>query len=148
MSNLESLIKEMKDLGFSKEKVEEVISIAEKEIVDVIIEDFALNADENIVQEYTQKFENAQKDSKKLQELLHEIMAHQYGQENIVKKKEELLSEYLQKVIELTKETKELQQKYSQGDSDAVQTVEEAKNSPILQDFVKEVEEENPQDNG
>jgi hypothetical protein len=150
MSNLGNLVQQMKELGFDKVKIDEVIVLAEKEIVDVIIEDFALNADEKIVQEYMEKFEKAQQDIPKLQELLHKIMAHQYGQENIVKKKEELLSEYLQKIIDLTKQTKELHQKYSQGDPEAIKTVEEVKKSPILQNIVEEMEQEEKttQDNG
>ena len=150
MSNLLNLITELKNLGFTKEKVEEIVKLGEKDMADSIIEDFALNADEQVVNEYAKKFGQAQSDPQKLNTLLHEIIAIQYGQENILKKKEELLSQYLQSVIELAKQTKNVYQKYSQGDPNAAKIIEEAKKSPILQDFVKETQEEEkePQDKG
>ena len=150
MSNLLNLITELKNLGFTKDKVEEIVKLGEKDIADLIIEDFALNADEKVVADYTKKFEQAQSDPQKLNVLLHEIMAIQYGQENILKKKEELLSQYLQNIIELAKQTRNVYQKYSQGDPNAIKIVEEAKKSPILQDFIKEIQEEEkgPQDRG
>ncbi len=144
MNNLENAIKELKDLGFTKEQVAEVLEIAEKEIMDVILEDFALNADEEKLEEYKQKFDNAQKekDAEKFSKILHEIIGIQYGEENIEKKKEELLVVYLQKIANLTKETTEVYKKYSQGDPEAKKIIEETENSPIVQHVIKEMEKE------
>jgi hypothetical protein len=143
MSNLLNLIQELKNLGFTKENSEEVLKIAEQEIINSVIEDFALNADEKVVEEYLQKFSSAQNNVEQLTNLLHEIMAIQYGQENIKAKKEELLTKYLKDVVLLTKQTKETYQKYTQGDPEAIKIVEEAKNNPAIKSFVEQL-----QDNG
>lgn len=152
MNKIEPLLKELKSLGFSQEQTAEVIGVAEKEIADIAIEEFSLNADEQVVDEYTKKFQEAKGDAQKLSTLLHEVMAIQYGKDNVAQKKEDLLCEYLQNVIDLTKETREVYDKYSQGDPDTVKAVDEAKNSPVVKKFSQELEQEEkdkqPQDNG
>ncbi len=143
MNSLVNLIKELEGLGFNKEQLNEVFKTAEQEIVEVVIEDFALNAEEKIVNEYTKKFAYAREDLQKLAKLIDEMIAILYGQENIGKKKEELLAEYLRGVISLTRQTKEIYQKYLQGEPEAIKMIEEAKKNPAIKSFVKQL-----QDNG
>ncbi len=147
MSNLINLIQELKNLGFTKEQVEQTIKIAEDEIIDTIIEDFTLNADEQIVQHYVQKFANAKNNPQVLTHTLNEIIAIQYGKENVINKKEELLIKYLQETVTLTQQIKDTYIKYTQGDPEAIKFVEEAKQNPAIASFVQELEQ-NPQDKG
>lgn len=147
MDEITNLIEELKNLGFNKEQVEELMKVAEQEIIDLVIDDFSLNAEPKVLDEYLEKFTNAKNSPSELTNLLNEIIAIQYGQENIQKRKEQLLKGYLRDIISTIKQTKELFEKYKQGDAEAVKFVEEAKKNPAIMEFVKELEE-NPQDKG
>ncbi len=144
------MLQELKNLGFEQEQIDEVMKIGEQEMVDIVFEDFSFNAPEEKVQEYSKKIFQAKDNPQEFGKLFEEIMAIHYGSENVQKKKEDLLVEYIQNVIDLTKETKDVKQKYDQGDPETVKNVEEAKNSPIVQDMAKKIDEldEEPQDNG
>lgn len=141
MSKITNSVQELKNLGFSEEQIEEILKIAEQDMLDTILEDFAFNAKEEVVQEYTKKFEESKSDSQKLTLLMKEIMEYQYGKDNIEKKKAEFFDRYLEDVLNLAKETKDLYNKYSQGDQETLQAVEETKKSPVTQHYAKKIEE-------
>ncbi len=144
---MKDLIQKLKDSGFNEEQIKEVMQIAEQEIVDIIFEDFALNAPEEKVHEYSQKITAAKDDPEKFSALFEEIMSIQYGSENVQQEKEKLLREFLQNVIDLTLQTKEVKQKYEQGDEETVNAVEEAKTDPSVKKITKEIDDED-QDKG
>ncbi len=150
MDNIKNLIEELKTLGFNQEQITEVMQLGEEEIVDIVLEDFAFNAPEEKVKEYSETVSQLKGNPEKFAQTFNEIMAIHYGAENVEKKKEELLTEYLQNIINLTKQTKEVKEKYEQGDPETVKAVQEAQNSPLIQDMAKKMDEENPdsQDNG
>ena len=150
MNKIENLIREMRSLGFNQEHINEIMKLGEEEIVDIVLEDFSFNAPEQTVEEYTNKVSQTKDKPQEFAQTFNEIMAVHYGNENVEKKKEELIIEYLENIIKLTKETKLVKAKYEQGDPETVKAVEEAENSPIIQDMAKKMDEENPtpQDNG
>jgi DNA-binding transcriptional MerR regulator len=141
MENSQNLIQELRDLGFNEDQIKEVLHIGEQEIVDLVLEDFAFNAPEATVQEYVDKVTKAKGNTEQFAHLINEIMGIQYGAENVVSKKEAMLSDYLTNIINLTKQTKEVYQKYSQGDPQTVQAVENAKTSPTVQNLAKKIDE-------
>lgn len=149
MNKLQSLIQEMKQFGFTDEQLNEVLEIADQEIIDAVVEDFTFNAEKEVVDEYTQKFQQAKGNREQTSEILNQIMKLQYGEENVEKKKEEFLLQYLGNILELTKNTRETYRKYSQGDPEAIKAVEEAQKSPEIQKLAEDFKnEESPQDNG
>lgn len=149
MNKLQSLIQEMRQFGFTDEQLNEILEIADKEIVDAVIEDFAFNADRKVLDEYTQKFQQAKGNKEQTSQILNQIMTLKYGAENVETKKEEFLLKYLGNILELTKKTRETYKKYSQGDPEAIKAVEEAQKSPEIQKLAEDFKnEENPQDNG
>ncbi len=143
MNNTENLIQELRNLNFNQEQIDQIMQIGEEEIVDIVLEDFAFNAPEEKVQEYAQKLSEFKGNPEKFAITFNEIMAIHYGPENIENKKQELLTEYLQNIVNLTKETKAVQEKYSQGDPETIKAVEEAKNSPIVQNMAKKIDDDN-----
>jgi hypothetical protein len=143
---MENIFKELKELGATEEEIKEILLLAEEEVMEYVLEDFAMNAEEKLVDEYTERFVDAKENPEQLKILIQEAMNITYGAENVESKKNELITEYLQNFLDLTKKTKEVGEKYSQGDPETIQAVEEAKKSPVVQQLTKEVEED--QDNG
>ncbi len=150
MNKTQALIEELRNFGFNQEHITEIMKLGEEEIVDIVLEDFAFNAPEQTVQEYSSKISQTKGNPQEFAKNFNEIMTIHYGAENVEKKKEELLIEYLENIIKLTKETKQVKEKYEQGDPETVKAVQEVQNSPIIQDMAKKMDEENPtpQDNG
>ena len=149
MTDLNKKIEELKNLGFSKEQTEEILQMGEEEVLERVLDDFTVNAQEDVVDSYIQKVEQAKNNSKKLATLFDEIMSILYGENNANVKKEEFLVEYIKGVIDLTHETKNLCEKYNQGDSEAVKKVEEAQKDPNTQDIIKKAQEiKNQEDKG
>lgn len=142
MDAITKLLTELKDLGFSKEQVEELLDIAEQEIRDAVLEDLAYNGEEAKVQEYLQKFEAVKSDPQGFATTFDEAMGTLYGAENVQSKKDEMLVAFLTNIVDLTKKTKDLYQKYSQGDPNTVKAVEEANASPITQDLVGKMQQD------
>jgi DNA-binding transcriptional MerR regulator len=79
MDAITKLLTELKDLGFSKEQVEELLDIAEQEIRDAVLEDLAYNGEEAKVQEYLQKFEAVKSDPQGFATTFDEAMGTLYG---------------------------------------------------------------------
>jgi len=150
MEKLKAKLGELKDLGFSKEQTTEILILGEEEILDKVLEEFSSKAEPDLVNKYINNVKAAKNDPKKLSSLFNEIMTHLYGAENVETKREELLIEYVQSVIDLTKETRDVYKKYSDGDPETVEAVEKAKQDPEIQDMAKNIqkEEENQEDKG
>jgi flagellar hook-basal body complex protein FliE len=142
MEKLKAKLQELKDLGFSKEQTTEILILGEEEILDKVLEDFASRAEPDLVNKYISDVKSASNEPQKLSALFTEIMSHLYGSENVEEKREELLIEYVQRVIDLTKETRNVYKKYSEGDPETVEAVEKAKQDPEIQDMAKKIQEE------
>lgn len=142
MENLKKKIVELKNLGFSQEQTQEILLTGEKEVLEKVMEEFTTKSEEDVVQSYVNKVENAKNDDKKLNEIFGEIMTKLYGAQNVENKKEELLMEYVQSIIDITKETKNVLEKHSQNDPQTVKTMEEAQKNPKVQELAKKIQED------
>ncbi len=142
MEKLKAKLAELKELGFTKEQVLELMEIGEKEILDKILDEFGEKAEDDMLEKYTQKIEQNKDNREELTKILNEIIINLYGQENIEEKKEQFLIEYIQSIIDLTKETKDVYEKYAAGDPETVKAIEEAKNDPNVHEIAKLMEED------
>ncbi len=142
MENLKKKIVELKNLGFSQEQTQEILETGEKEVLGKIMEEFTIKSEEEVVQSYVERVQNAKDDAKKLNEIFGEIMTKLYGADNVESKKEELLIEYVQNIIDITKETKNVLEKHSQNDPQTVKTIEEAQKNPKVQELTKKIKED------
>ncbi|GEM_PF-5216917 len=142
MEKLKKKIEELKELGFTKEQATELMEIGEKEVLEKVLEEFSAKVDEQTYQDYLQRVKSAKGNNQELTKLFTEIMTHVYGEENVESKREELFVDYVQSIIDLTKETKHVYRKYSEGDPDTVKAVEDAQKEPEVKEMAEEIQKD------
>jgi DNA-binding transcriptional MerR regulator len=130
-NNLEQLMVELKNLGFTQENIEKILNLATEEALDLAIGDLENLSDQDLeaLANELDKPINSVDDSKIAAD---HIFTKAYGTE-AENKKIEYLTKYLENVIEETKKSKDLLTRYQQGDPTAVATLESNKDNPDVQ---------------
>lgn len=134
--DIEQLKSELRSLGFTEEKLNQLMDLAAQEVLDIALEDLESTADDATLEEMAVMMESNTEDTTKK---LNMIFEKAYGV-NAENKKLELLTAYLKSVIEDTKKAKDLYARYQAGDPAAVATVKAQEGNPDVQAIVDQMQ--------
>lgn len=128
-TNIEQKREELKSLGFTEEKINQLLDLATEEAIDIAVaeagEKLSDEELESLAEEIDKPINNAQDATDRLNTIFQAVYKGQA--EN---KKIELINNYLQDSIDMTKNMKNLAEKYAQGDPRAVANVKSNLNTP------------------
>lgn len=127
--DIEQLKSELRSLGFTEEKLDQLMDLAAQEVLEIALEDLGTTADDATLEQMAQMMESPSEDAAKK---LNMIFEKAYGP-NAENKKLELLTTYLKEVIEDTKKAKDLYTRYQAGDPTAIATVKAQEGNPDVQ---------------
>lgn len=131
-TELEQSIQELKSLGFSDEKVNQLLDLAAEEALEVALNDIDQKLNDQELDELSKLLEKPIQNKKDAKEKLDHIFKTVY-KENAKNRKTELVNKYLKETIELTKQSKDLIDRYHQDDPTAVATIESNIGDPDIQ---------------
>jgi hypothetical protein len=130
--DIEQLKSELRALGFTEDKLDQLMDLAAQEVLGIALEDLSNTADDATLDEMAQMVESSSEDAAKK---LNMIFEKAYGP-NAENKKVELLTTYLRSVIEDTKKAKDLYARYQAGDPAAIAMVKAQEGNPDVQKIV------------
>jgi SpoVK/Ycf46/Vps4 family AAA+-type ATPase len=139
MSDLKSVIDEMKAFGYTDAKVEELLGLVTEEVYDQVFLDLATVATEEQVDELTKKTEEA-RFGKDIEEIAKEAAKAAYGDE-YKEKLETMIADGMKAALEMTKNVRKLYHDYMSGDPVAKKKVEDMQNSEEYKKLQKEMED-------
>lgn len=133
--DIEQLKSELRSLGFSEEKLNQLMDLAAQEVLDIALGDLESTADDVTLEEMAVMMESNTEDTTKK---LNMIFEKAYGI-NAENKKVELLTAYLKSVIEDTRKAKDLYARYQAGDPAAVAQIKAQDGNPDVQAIVDQM---------
>ncbi len=134
--DIEQLKSELRSLGFTEEKLNQLMDLAAQEVLDIALEDLDSTADDATLEQMAQMMESSSEDATKK---LNMIFEKAYGP-NAENKKMELLTAYLNSVIEDTQKAKDLYARYQAGDPAAVAQIKAQEGNPDVQAIVDQMQ--------
>jgi len=129
---IEQLKSELKMLGFTDEKLNELLELAAQEALDTALEDLEANVDDATMEELANLMANQPINAADATNKLNTIFEKAYGS-GAEMKKQELVCDYLRQVIEETKQAKDLYARYQAGDPTAVALIKAQEGNPDVQ---------------
>ncbi|HAM37553.1 MAG: hypothetical protein UR96_C0007G0006 [candidate division WS6 bacterium GW2011_GWC1_36_11] len=130
--DIEQLKNELRTLGFTEDKLNQLLDLATEEALSVALEDLNRTGDDATMEELANLMEAQPTDANDLTNKVNILFEKIYHQ-NADTKKIELISSYLNGVIEDTKKAKDLYARYQAGDPTAVATVKAQEGNPDVQ---------------
>ena len=129
LSELEQVKGELRVLGFTEDKLNQLMDLATEEALYQALEELKNTANENALEELANMFENQAIDQAEAVRRLNLICEKAYGAEADTKKQQLVLS-YLKQTLEDTKKTKDLYDRYQAGDPTAIATIKAQEGNP------------------
>jgi len=133
--DIEQLKNELRTLGFTEDKLNELLELAAQEALDTAMDDLEANVDDATMEELANVMQNQPTDTTDAMNKLNMVFEKTYGTEAESKKKE-LIGNYLKQTIEDTKAAKDLYTRYQAGDPTAVATIKAQEGNPDVQKVV------------
>lgn len=130
--DIENLKNELRALGFTEEKLNQLLDLAAEEILDIALNDLEANVDDATMEELANTMSTQPSDATEATKRINMVFEKAYGA-NAEYKKVELISNYLKQAIEETKAAKDLYARYQAGDPAAVAQVKAQEGNPDVQ---------------
>ncbi|HBB64465.1 MAG: hypothetical protein UR34_C0001G0003 [candidate division WS6 bacterium GW2011_GWC1_33_20] len=134
----EELKKQLFELGFNEEKINQLLDLALEDAIDIVIADLSENADESVLTQLEELIQTPINTQQEAIDRISQIFVKAYG-DMAETKKFEYINQYLRDVIEDAKSIKEQMEKYQAGDPTAVAAVQSNIGDPdaqAIQDFI------------
>ncbi|OGC44022.1 hypothetical protein A3J98_01430 [candidate division WS6 bacterium RIFOXYC1_FULL_33_10] len=131
-TEFESLKQELIDLGFTQEKLDELLLLGTEEILDIAITSLEQSEDDTALEELANMLQTPPTTQEEAAEKMNKVFTTAYG-DNAETKKLELLNQYLKDTIEMTKKSKDLLDRYSQEDPTAIAAIQSNIDDPDAQ---------------
>ncbi len=131
-TEFETLKQELMDLGFTQDKLDELLMLGTEEVIDRTLDVLEQSENDAKLEELANMLETPTNNEEEAVERLNKVFSAAYG-EDAENKKLELLNTYLKETIQATKDTKDLLQRYQDGDPTAVAAVESNMQDPDAQ---------------
>lgn len=128
----ENLKNELIQLGFTQEKLDELLVLATEEILDIAVTSLEQSEDDTALEELANMLQTPPTTQEEAAEKMSKVFTTAYG-DNAETKKLELLNQYLRDTVEMTKKSKDLLDRYNQGDPTAVAAVQSNMGDPDAQ---------------
>ena len=133
--DIEQIKNELRTLGFTEEKLNQLVELAAEEALHTAIEDLQATASDSTLEELAKTLENPPISKEDASSKLDSIFEGAYGL-NAENKKEELVLNYLRQTIEDTKKTKDLYNRYQSGDPVAIATIKAQEGNPDVKEIL------------
>jgi len=130
--DIEQLKSELRALGFTEDKLNQLMDLAAEEAIDIALNDLEANVDDATMEELANAMDNQPTDVADATSKLNMVFEKAYGQ-GAEAKKQELVVNYLKQAIEETKAAKDLLTRYQAGDPTAVAMVKAQEGNPDVQ---------------
>lgn len=130
--DIEQLKNELRALGFTENKLNQLMDLATEEALSVALEDLNRTGDDATMEELANLMEAQPIDANDLANKVNILFEKIYHQ-NADIKKIELISSYLNGVIEDTKKAKDLYTRYQAGDPTAIAIIKAQEGNPDVQ---------------
>jgi hypothetical protein len=128
-TNIEQKKEELRSLAFTDEKINQLLDLATEEAIDIAVADAGEKLSneelETLAQEIDKPIKNAQDATERLNAIFQAVYKDQAESKKI-----ELIDNYLQDSIDMTKNMKNLAESYAKGDPRAVANVKSNLNTP------------------
>lgn len=136
MNTFDHLLHELRNLGYPKEKIDELMKVGSEEIQDELFEKLGKICTDDEVDAFDAQAKQVQTQEQR-EQFLWSLARRAYG--NTAKEKfEEMMAEFLRAAIQMTRDVKKTAKAFQTGDHGARKLVEDAMRNPD----VKRVEEE------
>ncbi|HQA87705.1 hypothetical protein KBB69_02980 [Candidatus Dojkabacteria bacterium] len=119
----ENLKNELMSLGFTSEKLDQLLALAMEELIDIAINDLEQSEDDNALEQLTTLLETTPTNEQEAADRINKIFLTAYG-ENAEVNKFKLLNQYLKDTIKVTQDSKNLLERYAQGDPTAIAAIQ------------------------
>lgn len=126
---LEQVKNELKALGFTEDKLNQLMDLAAEEALYQALEELKNTANDGALEELANMFENQAVDQTEAARRLNLIFEKAYGAD-ADNKKQQLVLSYLKQTLEDTKKAKDLYDRYQAGDPTAVATIKAQEGNP------------------
>ena len=133
--DIEQLKNELRTLGFTEDKLDQLMDLAAEEAIDTALDDLEANVDDATMEELANVMDSQPTDTTDATNKLNMIFDKAYGT-NALAKKQELIGNYLKQTIEDTKKAKDLYARYQAGDPTAIAMVKAQEGNPDVQKVV------------
>lgn len=137
--DIEQLKNELKNLGFTDDKFEELMNLVTQEVLDQALDDLEANVDDTTMEELAQIMGNQPTNDEEAQNRMKMIFEKAYG-DDAMRKRDELITTYLKQTIEDTKAAKDLYARYQAGDPAAVAQIKAQEGNPDVQAIVDQMQ--------
>lgn len=139
MNALDEVFKELRDLGYTDEKLSELFALTLEDVQDQLFLDLAGASNDQELEKFRKRLENARTKTE-TNEIIEEMAQRTYG-DQYKKKLEDMTVEKLKEAVEMTKGIRKTYNDYMAGDPDTRKKVEDMENSPEYKDLLKQMEE-------
>jgi len=130
--DIEQLKNELRTLGFTEDKLNQLMDLAAEEAIDIALNDLEANVDDATMEELANVMDNQPANADDAINKLNMVFEKAYGA-NADAKRIELVSSYLKQTIEDTKAAKDLLTRYQTGDPTAMAAVKAQEGNPDVQ---------------
>lgn len=137
MSRLTDATDKLKKLGFTDDKIEQLVDAVSLEIEDAVIADAAEKYNDDELKQLKVEISKI-KTPDEYNQKLEEIAQKAYGDE-YKEKLEDLLAQQLEQAAQDTQDVRETYQKYAAGDPETVKKVKEMEKSPEVKQMLEEM---------
>lgn len=133
--DIDNIKNELRTLGFTEDKLDQLMDLAAEEALAITIEELQTTASDEVLEDLAKTFENEPTNESDATAKLNMVFDKAYGP-NANAKKEELILTYLKETLEDTKKAKDLYTRYQSGDPSAVATIKAQEGNPDVQKVV------------
>lgn len=137
-AEIENVKNELRSLGFTEDKLNQLLDLATQEALSIALEDLKESSD--TLDDISSLLENTPTTAEDAINQLNMVFQKAYG-DNYENKKLELIYQYLKQTAEDTKSAKDLYARYQAGDPSAVAFVKSQENNPDVQDLAKQIQQ-------
>ena len=137
MTKTDKALEELKKLGYTDEKLKELLELLMADLQDQVLFDLAGVATDEDIDQYEKKASEARTKTE-LDQLLDQMARKAYG-DNYKQRIEDIMVEMLNETAEQTKQVRKFYQDYMAGDPAAKKKYEELENSPEFKKMQEEM---------
>lgn len=141
---LQDVLAEIKAMGVTQTQMLQIMDIASVQSIQHAINDLKKTAPDDEFTAIESLFKEKIEDQQVLKQNIDTLFNRTYG--NLAQnRKIFLLIKYLKEYIQLVKQTVELGKRYTQGDPEVIQMIEDAKKNPLFDELVSKMKNSLPQ---
>ena len=139
MNPFDEVFKELRGLGYTDEKLQELLSLVLEDVQDELYLDLASISNDEELEKFKTRLDKARTKSE-VTKITEEMAKRAYG-EDYKKKIEDMTVEKLKEAAEMTKGIRKTYNDYMAGDPATRKKVQEMENSPEYKDMLKQMED-------